>query len=147
MDQQPPTPPQQDPSLFEMELDAAAQNHLNTMSKWGKFIGITLLVILILCLVGMAASYREIIDRLAALMSLSNAAVSTLIAIFAVIGVLCIVWLVYLLRSCSLIKEGLLSQNSDRIAEGFKALKTMFTISIIFSILSILATLFTMIKA
>jgi hypothetical protein len=63
-----------------------------------------------------------------------------------IIGLLCITWLIYLLRACTLIKQGLLSQNSDRIAEGFKALKTVFSIGIIFSVLSILTTLLAMVN-
>ncbi|HLG38295.1 MAG TPA: hypothetical protein VI461_01465 [Chitinophagaceae bacterium] len=145
MNQQPPPPPQ-GASLFEMDMDAEAQNHLKNISRWGKFIGITLLILVALSLFGLASSYEQIIDRVRNLMDFNDKAAGILIGVLAFIGVLCIIWLIYLLRACSLIKQGLISQNSDRIAEGFKYMKTIFVISIIFSALSILSTLFSMLN-
>jgi hypothetical protein len=145
MDQQPPAPPPA-PSLFEMDFDAASQHYINSISKWGKFIGITLLAIILLCVVSLAASYREVLEQFSQLMAVNDTAVSTALVIFGVILLLAIVWLVYLLRACAMLKQGLVMQNSDRIAEGFKSLRTVFTIGIVFSVLSILSTIISMIN-
>jgi hypothetical protein len=130
-----------------MDIDAAGQNHLNTISKWGKFIAITGLILIGLVVLLLAIEYNEIINRLGDLMSIDTKAAGVLIAIVGIFLGLFIIMLVYLLRACVLIKQGLISQNSDRIAEGFKAMKAVFTISIIFSSLAILSSIIGMINS
>ncbi len=147
MEQQPPAPPPPENSLFEMELDAGAQNRLNTISKWGKFIAITGLILVIVVVIALASQYEAVINKVGELMALDNKTVSIILVILAVIGGLCLIALYFLLRACILIRQGLLAQNIDRIAEGFKAMKVVFTISIIFSSLTILSSLFSMINS
>ena len=145
MDQTPPIPPPPDASLFEMDIDAVGQNHLNSVTKWGKFISVTLLIIVALGVLGLATQYQKIIDQIGSLMAFDNKAAGILLAIVIIfIGVI-LVLLFFLLRACSLIRQGIVSQNSDRIAEGFKALKVVFTLGIIFSSLSILSTIYTLV--
>lgn len=145
MEQTPPVPPQ-GTSLFEMEIDAVGQSRLNTISGWGKFIAITGLVIIAICLLGLAVSYQEIAEQIGKMFAFDNNAAGILIAILVVIGGLGLLLLISLLRACILIKRGLISQNTDHIADGFKSMKTVFTIGIIFSVLNILGVIFSLIK-
>ena len=145
MEQTPPVPPQ-GTSLFEMEIDAVGQNHLKNVSGWGKFIAITGLIIVAICALGLAVSYKEISAEIGKLLAVDNNAAGIVVAVIAIIGLLAIVLLISLLRACVLIKQGLVSQNGDRIGEGFKSLKTVFTISIIFSVLNILGVIITLIN-
>jgi len=147
MDQTPPVPPPPGTSLFEMDIDGVGQNHLNTVSKWGKFIAITLLVIVAFGVLGLATQYEQIINRIGDLMAFDNKTAGILLAIVIIFMGLILVFLFFLLRACTLIKQGLVAQNSDRIADGFKALKVVFTLSIIFSSLTILATIFTLVNS
>jgi hypothetical protein len=146
MDQTPPVPPPPGTSLFEMDIDALGQSHLNTISKWGKFISITLLIIVLLGILGLATQYDKIINQIGDLMSFDNKTAGILLAIVIVFIGLILLLLFFLLRACTLIRQGLVAQNSDRIADGFKALKVVFTISIIFSTLTILSTVYTLIS-
>jgi hypothetical protein len=146
MEQSPPVPPQGS-SLFEMDLDAAAQNHLNTISKWGKFIAITVLIIIALGLLGLATQYERIMERVKDFIALDDRLTGILIAIVLVFAGLAVTSLIYLLRACILIRQGLVTQNTDRIGDGFKAFKVVFIISIIFSSLAILSAIFSMINS
>jgi hypothetical protein len=149
MDQTPSVPPPPPPgtSLFEMDIDSAGQNHLNTISKWGKFIAITLLIIVALGVIGLATQYQQISDKIVELLAFDNKTAGILLAVVIIFIALILILLFFLLRACSLIKQGLIAQNSDRIADGFKALKVVFTIGIIFSALSILGTIFTLVTS
>ena len=147
MDQTPPVPPPPGTSLFETDLDAVGQNHLNTISKWGKFISVTLLILIGLFILLMAIQYQKIIDRIGELMAFDNKTAGILLAVIIIFIGLVLVVLFFLLRACSLIKQGLVAQNSDRIADGFRALKVVFTIGIIVSCLTILSTIYTLITS
>lgn len=130
----------QPPSLFEMQADNTTQSHLGSISKWGKFISITGIVFVALLLLVIAATGQQVIDYISAVMSLDDKLAGILIAILVIIGGLFLAWLFYLLRACILIKQGLVSRDSERLADGFKALKIFFIISMVFSILFILGT-------
>src|SRR5215212_9448866 len=124
MDQSPPVPPPPPgTSLFEMDLDAAGQNHLNSGSKWGKFISITLLILILLCVLALATQYNKIIESFRSLISLDNRAAGFILAVLVIFFAFIFLILFYLLRGCSQIKRGLVAQNSDKIADGFKSLK------------------------
>lgn len=139
--------PNHDTLLFEMDIDGAAQQRLNTISKWTKFIGITVLVALILVVVAMALLFNEFIGQVSALLALDNQAMGIIIAALVVAAALCLIWIIYMLRASSFIKQGLITQSSDRIAEGFKSFKVVFVVSIIFSALGILFTLLSFLNA
>ena len=145
MEQTPPVPPPPGTSLFEMDIDAVGQNHLRSVSKWGKFISITLLIIVALGVIGLATQYDQIIRQIGDLMAFDNKTAGILLAFVILFIGLILFFLFYLLRACSLIKQGLVAQNSDRIAEGFKAMKVVFTMGIIFSTLSILSTIYALV--
>lgn len=129
-------------SLFEMDIDAIGQNHLNNISKWGKFISITALIIVFFVIIALATQYSRIAESIAQLFAFDNNVAGIVLAVVLVIGGLALLSLFFLLRACILIKQGLVAQNSDQIADGFKALKNVFTISIIFSALGLLGVIF-----
>lgn len=133
-------------SLFGMEADALMQTRLNSISKWGKFIAVTGLIIVTLCVLAFAALGQRVFDEMVRLMGLNTGIAGVLIAMFVLLMALIIAWFVFLLRASSLIKQGLLSRNNEQLAEGFKSLRIYFVLSIVISVLSILGTISGMIN-
>lgn len=134
-------------SLFEMQADGATHTHLGSISKWGKFIAITWLVFAGLFLLAAASKGQEILDQLKTILAFDNKLAGVLIAVLVVVGLLCLLWLFFLLRACILIRQALTTNDSDQLANGFRAFKNFFIISIIFSILSILTSITSMINS
>lgn len=124
-------------SLFEMQADSVTQSHLNSISKWGKFIAVTFLIVLVLMALVFFIARNEIIDAVTKVMNLDNNLAGALIGVMVLFSVLFIAWIVFLLRAATMIKQGLLSSNSDRLAEGFTALRIYFALSATISIVSI----------
>ena len=145
MDQTPPVPPPPGTSLFEMDIDPIGQNHLNTISKWGKFISVTSLILLVLVIALMAFNYQEISNRIGELFAFDTQTAGILLAVIIIFMGLILVVLFFLLRGCSLIKQGLIAQNNDRIADGFRALKVVFTIGLVISCLTLVSAIYTLI--
>ena len=52
-------------SLFEMDIDEIGQGHLNTIAKWGKFVAITLLIIIGLSILLLATQYNKVANNIA----------------------------------------------------------------------------------
>ncbi len=136
--------PNQSSSLFEMQADGLAQSRLNSISKWSKFIAIVVLIMVIITAIFLFVAKDQIIEAFSSMVALDNRATGVLIGIIVVVMGLVIIWLVALFRAATFIKQGLLSKNSDRLAEGFKAMRIFFAISVVFSVLSILGTLTSM---
>jgi hypothetical protein len=136
-------------SLFEMEIDSYAQGHINSIGKWGKFISVTGLITVGLFLLLILFLGTRIMNAVSDIMpgggSLTGAA-GVVIAIFLVVFGLCGAWLYFLLRASTLLKKGLLTRNTIDLANGFSAMRNFFTMSIVFSILSILSTLYTLLN-
>jgi hypothetical protein len=136
----------QDKSLFDMNMDSTAQNHILSISKWTKFISVTGfifggLIVLLLVMVG-----TEIINQLSAYSPLGTGNGTTaLIILFVVVLLVAGFWIYFLFRASNMLKRGLQNRNAAEIGEGFKALKTYFTFSIVFSTLGIISTLYTLI--
>ena len=145
MDQTPPVPPPPGTSLFEMDIDPIGQNHLNTISKWGKFISVTSLILLGLVIALMAFNYQEISNRIGELFAFDTQTAGILLAVIIIFMGLILVVLFFMLRGCALIKQGLIAQNNDRIADGFRALKVVFTIGLVISCLTIVSAIYTLI--
>jgi len=134
-------------SLFDMEMDSNAQAHLLSISKWAKFISVTGFVIGALVLLGLATGGREILNTLTALTSLgqTNIAGALIVAAIIVLG-FAGTWLYFLLRASGMLRRGLQSRNTNDFAEGFKAMRIYFVLSIVISVLSILGTLFSLVN-
>jgi hypothetical protein len=128
-------------SLFEMDIDEIGQSHLNNISKWGKFVAVTLLIITGLGSLLLATQFNKVAANIAELFSFDYNQAGIVLAVCFIFAALALLCLVLLLRACILIKRGIIAKDIDRIAEGFKALKGVFTISIIFSSLSILGAI------
>jgi hypothetical protein len=134
-------------SLFEMQADSLTQSRLNSISKWGKFISISVLIMVTLCTLVFFVARDEIMAAVTKVIDLDNSLAGALIAIVALFAALFVAWFFFLLRASTLIKQGLLANNSDKLAEGFKAMRIFFGLSIVISILSILGTLSGMINS
>jgi hypothetical protein len=145
MDQTPPIPPPPASSLFDMELDAVGQNHLNTISKWGKFISITLLVIMLITGGLLAAFYQEIVTWLRNDLNYDEEIANGVLVVLIVFLIIGLVPLFFLLRAATLIRRGLVTQDGDRLADGFRSLKIVFTISAIISILFLLLSIISLV--
>lgn len=137
----------QSSSLFEMQMDTQSQSHLQSISKWTRFISVTGFVVGGLMLLLIAAVGERMLDALTALTSLGQQNVAgAILAIVVIVFVLLAAWLFFLFKASSFLKKGLQSRNNNELAEGFKALKNYFTLSALMSVLSILGTLFGMIN-
>jgi hypothetical protein len=132
----------QSSSLFGMEMDSSIQNNLLSISKWTKFISITGICIAVLVLIAMLFGGQQILSAMASLTSLgqnnlAGALIVAAIIILAFVGT----WVYFLLRASTMISRGLQSRNTNDLAEGFKAMRIYFVLSVIISTLSILGTL------
>ena len=137
----------QSSSLFEMQMDTQSQSHLQSISKWTRFISVTGFVVGGLMVLLIAAVGERMLDALTALTSLGQQNVAgAILAIVVIVFVLLAAWLFFLFKASSFLKKGLQSRNNNELAEGFKALKNYFTLSALMSVLSILGTLFGMIN-
>lgn len=140
-------------SLFDVEIDTYAQNHLNTISRWGKFIAVTGFIVLGLCILLIITLGQRIILALRQLfgdLGTDSGDVSSilwvLVAVIIVYIALYAAWCYFLLRASTLFKKGLITRNSNDISEGFSALKNLFVVSIVVALLSILSTLYGMLN-
>ena len=131
-----------DQSIFDMNMDSNTQDHLQTISKWTRFISLTGFILGVIVLLIFAIIGASVADRFSALFSLEDTGAAG-IAIVVLLLVLLLVgfWLYFLYRSSSLLKQGLQSHDAAILADGFKAMKTYFIFSFIISILTILSTL------
>ena len=134
-------------SLFEMDMDNTAQANLLSISKWTRFISITGFVVGALLLLLIAVAGSRVIDQISALTAFgegnfAGAIIAVVIIVFAFAGT----WLYFLFKASSLIKRGLQNRNTDTLAQGFKAMRIYFVFSMIFSVLSILGTLTSMLN-
>jgi len=137
----------QSSSLFEMELDQSGQANILAVSKWTRFISIVGIVCIALVLIAFAASGQEILANLGYLYSFgdSDMAVTLLVLVLLVIAFFC-VWVFFLLKASNLLKKGILGKNATDIAEGFRAMKIFFILSVIISVVSILSTILSMLS-
>ena len=134
-------------SLFEMDMDNTAQANLLSISKWTRFISITGFVVGALLLLLMTVAGSQVIGQISALTAFgegnfAGAVIAVVIIVFAFAGT----WLYFLFKASSLIKRGLQNRNTDTLAQGFKAMRIYFVFSMIFSVLSILGTLTSMLN-
>jgi hypothetical protein len=145
-------------SLFDVEIDTYAQNHLNTISKWGRFISITGLIVLglyVLLIITLGQTIIIAIRELLAGDTGMQAGVRSdevsgiiwmLVAIVIIFILLGAAWCYFLLRASTLFKKGLITRNSNDISDGFTSLKNLFIVSIIITTIFILSTLYGMVN-
>jgi hypothetical protein len=134
-------------SLFDMQADGLAQNRLNTISKWSKFIAIVALVMIICTALFLFVARDQIMAAIGPLLAFDSNATGAMLGIAVAAIAFFVIWIVFLLRAAIFIKQGLLSRNSDRIADGFRSFRVFFILSTIYSVLSILGTLTTLINS
>jgi magnesium-transporting ATPase (P-type) len=137
----------QSSSLFEMELDQSGQSNILAVSKWTRFISIVGIVCIALVLIALAAGGKEFLANLGSLYSLgeSDIAMTLIVLLLLVVAFFC-VWVFFLLKASNLLKKGIQGKNSTDIAEGFRAMKTFFILSVVISVFSILSTILNMLS-
>ena len=141
MDQQ-----DQSPSLFEMEVDSGSQAHLLAISKWSRFIAIVGFCGIALFLIILLANADTMMESFSQLFALAGSGEAmTIIIIFLVMLTFFTVWCFFLFRSSRLIRKGLYSKSPADLAEGFKAMKTFFILSMIYSLVQIVFKLITLV--
>ena len=145
-------------SLFEMEIDNYAQNHINTISRWGRFIAITILIVLGLSILLMVLIGQRFVAALSDYMpgtDLGNGDITSdqvksvlwvIFAVFLVYMLLLGAWCYFMLRASSLFKKGLITRNVVDISDGFASLRNMFIVSIVIAALSALSKIYSMLN-
>jgi len=132
----------QSSSLFEMDIDSTDQAYLLSVSKWTRMIAITGFVVCGLMLLLLAAFGSRIATLIASLSGLGQGNLAgVLIAVIIVVFAYAAIWLYFLFKSSNLLKKGLQNRNTIDLAEGFKAMRIYFVLSMIISTISILGTI------
>ncbi len=136
----------QEKSLFDINMDGNTQANILSVSKWGKFISVTGFIVCGLILILFAAYGEVIIKQVAAIFSMGQADLAGALIAVVVIGLILVVcWIYFLFRSSGLLREGLQSHDSAKLAEGFKAMRIYFIFSFIISLLGILSNLISLV--
>lgn len=144
-------------SLFEMEIDTYAQNHIYTISRWGKFIAITGFIVLGIILLLMVFIGQQFILSFSELMpgNLAEEGVNTsemqtilwlLVAGVIIYWLLYCFWCYFLLRASTLFRKGLITKNVADITNGFSSLRSFFVISIVIAFLTTLMSIYSMLN-
>ena len=134
--------PNQDQSLFDMNMDSITQSHLLSISKWTKFISVTGFVVGGLFLLLLAAYGAAITKEFSAILSFGDADLAGALIAILLVGCLLIgFWLYFLFRASTLLKRGLQNRDTAQLADGFKAMRIYFVFSFVISILSMLSTI------
>jgi hypothetical protein len=132
----------QSSSLFEMDIDSTDQAYLLSVSKWTRMIAITGFVVCGLMLLLLAAFGSRIATLIASLSGLGQGNLAgILIAVIIVVFAYAAIWLYFLFKSSNLLKKGLQNRSAIDLAEGFKAMRIYFVLSMIISTISILGSI------
>lgn len=136
--------PNQEQSLFDSSMDHVTQEHLQSVSKWTRFISITGFVALGLVLITLLVAGSQLAGQLSTLsgfggMDIAGAMIAIVIIVMLIIGL----WIYFLFKASNLLSSGLQNRDSAMLAEGFRSMKTYFIISFVLSVLSLLSALFT----
>lgn len=131
----------QSPSLFGLQADMVMQNRLKTISNWTKFISIAGIVMVLVAALFLALIGERFFEKFIELTKLNAKLTGLVMAVSIFFVAFAIIWFYLLLRASSLIKQSLLAQNADQLAEGIKMLRLYFTFSAIFTACSFLVSL------
>jgi hypothetical protein len=136
-------------SLFEMELDGKARNHLNIISKWSKFISIAgfSLVGLVSLVVAWIYIKTEALFQvyLGYLFAEADAKSWLFIALIILSVLLLLVWLVILLRLSIQLRNAIRNNNTIDLSDAFKSLRVFFVVTIANTALAVLFTIYSLI--
>ncbi|MBE2229030.1 MAG: hypothetical protein IAE96_00125 [Chitinophagaceae bacterium] len=134
----------QDQSLFDTGMDHLTESHLQTISKWTRFIAITGYVAMGLVLLMFLLIGGKLAEQISVLSTFSDMGFAGVMLVVVIIALaIAGLWLYFLLKGSSLIRSGLQNRDSVMLADGFRALKTYFIFSVVFSVLSLFTTLAT----
>jgi hypothetical protein len=137
--------PNQDQSLFDTNMDHVTQDHLQSISKWTRFLSITGFVALGIILLVLLIAGTQLTSVFSKAYSLDAAGLAGVIIIVVIIClVIGALWVYFLFKASNLLSSGLQNRDSAMLADGFRAMRTYFIFSFVFSILGILTTLSTM---
>jgi nitric oxide reductase large subunit len=138
--------PNQEQSLFDSNMDHVTQEHLQSVSKWTRFISITGFIGLGLILIILLIAGSQVAGQLSSLSGLNGfdmAGAGVIIAIIVVAILIMVLWVYFLFKASNLLSNGLQSRDSAMIADGFRAMKIYFIISFVLSVLSLLSAVTT----
>ena len=136
--------PNQEQSLFDSNMDHVTQEHLQSVAKWTRFISITGFVVLGLMLVFLLVAGSQLASTLSALpgfgaLDMAGAVFAIVIIVMLIFGL----WIFFLFKASNSLTNGMQNRDAAMLADGFRAMKTYFIISFVFSVLSLLSSLFT----
>lgn len=133
--------------LFELHLDYESANQWKDTVKWSRFISIIYFVAIGLMVLGLAFGSTAMVDALHKTMPGIEAMSGAIIAVL-IVALMIFTWTSILLyRFSNLTREGIVRQDQEVFNSGLKSLKIYFTVYGIFSILGLLANIFTLITA
>jgi nitric oxide reductase large subunit len=127
-------------------MDHVTQEHLQSVSKWTRFISITGFIGLGLILIILLIAGSQVAGQLSSLSGLNGfdmAGAGVIIAIIVVAILIMVLWVYFLFKASNLLSNGLQSRDSAMIADGFRAMKIYFIISFVLSVLSLLSAVTT----
>jgi hypothetical protein len=133
----------ENPSLFDLQLDPVAQQHIAAVSQWAKIIAIIVLAIMGLGVFGVVSVGEKLSQEFVAADINFSEGMGPILVVILILVVVIGVWLYFLLRGAQLLKTGLATGNNEVLGAGFRMLRIFFTISTVLSILSIISLLTT----
>lgn len=129
-------------SLFDVQLDPVAQQHIAAIIQWSRIVAFLILALLgIMVLALMATSNKDItsgsfIPGMSAGESWSALILSSIVMV-VIIGI----WMFFLIRGAKLLRDGLATNDSTALASGFRFLRIFFTFSVVLGVLSTISSL------
>lgn len=134
-------------SLFQMDLDGTSEYHLNTISKWGKFISISGFIITGFFLVFIFTNGFVFLSVFFVYMSPIEEAKKWLILVIVVLSVLLFFgWLVSLIRLSFQFRNAVIRKSTADVLAGFKSLKFFLIMTVANTALSLLFTFYSLLS-
>jgi hypothetical protein len=128
-------------SLFGLQTDMVMQNRLKTITGWTKFIAIAGIVMVIAAALFLAFFGERFFEKFIELTRVNTKLTGLVMAVSIFFIAFAVIWFYLLLRASSLIRQSLVTQNADQLAEGIKMLRLYFIFGAIFTACSFLASL------
>lgn len=136
-------------SLFEMELDGTARNHLNIIGKWARFIslaGFSIVVLASSVILWIYVKTEELFHLYLNLLIASADTKSWLFTSLMILSVLLLLlWLVVLLRLSIQFRNAVKNNSVAELSDGFKSLRIFFVVTIANTVLAVIFTIYSLI--
>jgi hypothetical protein len=137
---------QEQQSLFDTEIDMIAEDHLRSIARWSRFISVAGFVVIALSLLLVLLGGQKMFEAISELVTGSTNNTWVVIVILVVAAAIWAIWFFFLFRASIRLNNAVLTKNRADLAEGFTAVRNFFIVSIVYSAISIVSTLLTIIN-